>query len=163
MHVVLLMKCLWFALQNEAECSYYLRTGQCKFGSTCKFHHPQPSNMMVSYHGSPVYPTVQSPTSPGQQSYQGVTNWSLSRASYISPRWQAPSNYTPMILPQGMVSVPGWSAYSVSFYTYSFIIHQSILVIISFFLGIPLISRLVSTRRGDFGTNGKSWVLGFLG
>ncbi|XP_071702333.1 zinc finger CCCH domain-containing protein ZFN-like [Rutidosis leptorrhynchoides] len=96
---------------NEAECTYYLRTGQCKFGSTCKFHHPQPSNMMVSYRGSPIYPTVQSPTSPGQQSYQGVTNWSLSRASFVSPRWQAPSNYAPMILPQGMVSVPGWSAY----------------------------------------------------
>lgn len=97
---------------NEAECAYYLRTGQCKFGSTCKFHHPQPSNMMVSYRGSPVYPTVQSPTSPGQQSYPGgITNWSLSRASFISPRWQPPSNYAPMILPQGVVSVPGWSAY----------------------------------------------------
>ncbi|GJX13271.1 zinc finger CCCH domain-containing protein ZFN-like protein [Tanacetum coccineum] len=97
---------------NEAECAYYLRTGQCKFGSTCKFHHPQPSNMMVSYRGSPAYPTVQSPTSPGQQSYPGgITNWSLSRASFISPRWQAPSNYAPMILPQGVVSVPGWSAY----------------------------------------------------
>ncbi|KAM0037627.1 putative transcription factor C3H family [Helianthus debilis subsp. tardiflorus] len=98
---------------NEAECAYYLRTGQCKFGSTCKFHHPQPSNMMVSYRGSPAYPTVQSPTSPGQQSYHGgLTNWSLSRAPFVSPRWQAPSSYVPMILPQGVVSVPGWSAYS---------------------------------------------------
>ncbi|KAK1421054.1 hypothetical protein QVD17_23120 [Tagetes erecta] len=98
---------------NEAECAYYLRTGQCKFGSTCKFHHPQPSNMMVPYGGSPVYPTVQSPTSPGQQSYPGgLTTWSLSRASFISPRWQAPSNYAPMILPQGVVSLPGWGAYS---------------------------------------------------
>ncbi|OEL14888.1 Zinc finger CCCH domain-containing protein 63 [Dichanthelium oligosanthes] len=34
--------------QNEKECAYYLRTGQCKFGSTCKFHHPQPSTMMVA-------------------------------------------------------------------------------------------------------------------
>ncbi|KAM0007326.1 putative transcription factor C3H family [Helianthus debilis subsp. tardiflorus] len=98
--------------QNEAECDY-LRTGQCKFGSTCKFHHPQPSNMIVSYRGSPAYPTVQSPTRPGQQSYPGgLTNWSLSRAPFVSPRWQAPSSYVPMILPQGVVSVPGWSAYS---------------------------------------------------
>ncbi|XWS58828.1 hypothetical protein CRYUN_Cryun08bG0067400 [Craigia yunnanensis] len=97
---------------NETECDYYLRTGQCKFGSTCKFHHPQPTNMMVSLHGSPIYPTVPSPTTPGQQSYPGgVTNWS--RASFIpSPRWQAPSSYAPLILPQGMVSVPGWNAYS---------------------------------------------------
>ncbi|KAH7571361.1 hypothetical protein JRO89_XS04G0029000 [Xanthoceras sorbifolium] len=99
---------------NEIECAYYLRTGQCKFGSTCKFHHPQPTNMMVSLRGSPVYPTVHSPTTPGQQSYPGgITNWS--RASFIpSPRWQAPSSYAPLILPQGMVSVPGWNTYSVS-------------------------------------------------
>ncbi|KAA8533422.1 hypothetical protein F0562_031144 [Nyssa sinensis] len=99
---------------NENECTYYLRTGQCKFGSTCKFHHPSPSNMMVSLRGSPVYPPVHSPTTPGQQSYQGgITNWPLSRASFIpSPRWQGPSNYPPLILPQGMVSVPGWNAYS---------------------------------------------------
>ncbi|KAH9670795.1 zinc finger CCCH domain-containing protein 63 [Citrus sinensis] len=87
---------------NEIECAYYLRTGQCKFGSTCKFHHPQPNNMMVSLRGSPVYPTVQSPTTPSQQSYAGgITNWS--RASFIpSPRWQGPSSYAPMLLPQGM-------------------------------------------------------------
>lgn len=97
---------------NENECAYYLRTGQCKFGSTCKFHHPQPTNMMVSMRGSPVYPTVQSPTTPGQQSYVGgITNWS--RASFIpSPRWQGSSSYAPLILPQGVVSVPGWNAYS---------------------------------------------------
>ncbi|KAF5745891.1 putative nucleic acid binding protein [Tripterygium wilfordii] len=96
---------------NEIECAYYLRTGQCKFGSTCKFHHPQPTNMVVPLRGS-VYPTVQSPTTPGQQSYPGgITNWS--RASFItSPRWQSPSNYTPLILQQGVVSVPGWNAYS---------------------------------------------------
>ncbi|KAK3016863.1 hypothetical protein RJ639_005949 [Escallonia herrerae] len=99
---------------NDIECAYYLRTGQCKFGSTCKFHHPQPSNMMVSFRGSPVYPPVHSPTTPGQQSYSGgITNWPLSRTSFItSPRWQGPSSYTPMILPQGVVSVPGWNAYS---------------------------------------------------
>nr|KYP64154.1 hypothetical protein KK1_018743 [Cajanus cajan] len=97
---------------NEPECAYYLRTGQCKFGNTCKFHHPQPNNMVLSMRSSPVYPTVHSPTTPGQQSYAtGITNWSSS--SYIpSPRWQGPSSYAPLILPQGMVSVPGWSAYS---------------------------------------------------
>lgn len=109
--------CFLYFLQSEIECAYYLRTGQCKFGGTCKFHHPQPTNMMVSLRGSPVYPTVQSPTTPGQQSYPGgITNWS--RASFIpSPRWQAPSSYTPLILPQGVVSVPGWNTYSVSLYS----------------------------------------------
>ncbi|XP_059665584.1 zinc finger CCCH domain-containing protein ZFN-like isoform X2 [Cornus florida] len=96
---------------NETECAYYLRTGQCNFGITCKFHHPQPSDMMVSLRGSPVYPPVHSPTT-GQQSYPGgMTNWPLSRASFIpSPRWQGPSNYAQLILPQGVVSVPGWNA-----------------------------------------------------
>ncbi|KAL3520537.1 hypothetical protein ACH5RR_018686 [Cinchona calisaya] len=92
---------------NEIECAYYLRTGHCKFGSTCKFHHPQPANMMVSLRGSPVYPPVHSPTNPGQLSYP------FSRASFIpSPRWQGPSSYAPVLLPQSMVSVPGWNAFS---------------------------------------------------
>ena len=104
----------FFSQQNESECAYYVRTGQCKFGSTCKFHHPLPYN---SFGSSSVYPAVQSPTTPGQQSYPGgLTNWSLSRASIIhSPRWQGPSSYAPLILPQGMVSVPGWNAYMVSY------------------------------------------------
>ncbi|KAK9293189.1 hypothetical protein L1049_021178 [Liquidambar formosana] len=99
---------------NEIECAYYLRTGQCKFGSTCKFHHPQLSNMMVSLRGSPVYPPVNSPTTPSQQSFPGgITNWPLSRASFIpSPRWQGPSNYASLILPQGVVSVSNWNTYS---------------------------------------------------
>ncbi|CAI9090901.1 OLC1v1025785C2 [Oldenlandia corymbosa var. corymbosa] len=91
---------------NELECAYYLRTGHCKFGSTCKFHHPQPANMMVSLRGSPVYPPVHSPTTPGQLSYP------MSRASFVpSPRWQSPSSYAPVLLPQGVVSVPGWNAF----------------------------------------------------
>ncbi|XP_043722092.1 zinc finger CCCH domain-containing protein ZFN-like isoform X2 [Telopea speciosissima] len=99
---------------NEEECAYYLRTGQCKFGSTCKFHHPQPSSTMVSLRGSPVYPPVHSPTTPGQQSYPGgMTNWPPSRASFIpTPRWQGPSSYAQLILPQGVVPVPSWNAYS---------------------------------------------------
>ncbi|XP_029122312.1 zinc finger CCCH domain-containing protein ZFN-like isoform X2 [Elaeis guineensis] len=98
---------------NEKECAYYIRTGQCKFGNTCKFHHPQPSNAMVALRGSPVYPPVHSSTTPGQQSYPGgLTNWSLSRTSFIpSPRWQDPSSYTQLILPQGLVQVPGWNPY----------------------------------------------------
>ncbi|KAH7840490.1 hypothetical protein Vadar_017610 [Vaccinium darrowii] len=98
---------------NETECAYYLRTGQCKFGSTCKFHHPPPSNMTVSLRGSTVYPPAHSPTTPGQQSYLGGINWPLSRPSFLpSPRWEGPSSYASLILPQGVVSVPGWNAYS---------------------------------------------------
>lgn len=103
-------------MQNEKECAYYLRTGSCKFGDTCKFHHPQPSNAVVSIRGSSVYTTVPSPGIPGQQPYSGgLTNWPLSRASFITgTRWQGPSSYAQLILPQGMVQVPGWNAYPVS-------------------------------------------------
>jgi len=71
---------------------------------------------MVSLRGSPVYTSVHSPTTPGQQSYPGgLANWPLSRASYIpSPRWQGPSSYTQVILPQGLVQVPSWNTFSVS-------------------------------------------------
>ncbi|KAI3459150.1 hypothetical protein Pfo_015813 [Paulownia fortunei] len=89
---------------NEIECAYYIRNGQCKFGSTCKFHHPQPSNMMVSLRGSALYPPIHSATS-GELSFP--------RVSLIpSPRWESPSSYAPLFMPQGVLSVP-WNTYSV--------------------------------------------------
>ncbi|KAK8458159.1 hypothetical protein SEVIR_3G306600v4 [Setaria viridis] len=97
---------------NEKECAYYLRTGQCKFASTCKFHHPPPSNTMVAVRGS-IYSPGQSATSPG--AYPGaLTNWTLSRsASFIaSPRWPGHSGYAQVIVPQGLVQVPGWTPYA---------------------------------------------------
>ncbi|TVU25488.1 hypothetical protein EJB05_27987 [Eragrostis curvula] len=99
---------------NEKECDYYLRTGQCKFGMTCKFHHPEPSNTMVAVRGS-VYSPGQAATSPGQHPYQGaVTSWPLSRSgSFIaSPRWPGHSSYAQVIVPPGLVQVPGWNPYA---------------------------------------------------
>ena len=54
--------------------------------------------MMVSLNFSPAYPTVESPTTPGQQSYPaGIANWSS--ASFIpNPLWQGPSSYAPWFL-----------------------------------------------------------------
>ncbi|XP_039776856.1 zinc finger CCCH domain-containing protein 63-like isoform X2 [Panicum virgatum] len=100
---------------SEKECAYYLRTGQCKFGSTCKFHHPQPSTMMVAVRGS-GYSPGQSATSPGQHAYQGaVTSWPLSRStSFIaSPRWPGHSSYAQVLVPPGLVQVPGWNPYTI--------------------------------------------------
>ncbi|CAN6447834.1 unnamed protein product [Victoria cruziana] len=97
---------------NEKECAYYLRTGQCKYGGTCKFHHPQP----ISLRGSAIYSPIHSPTTAGQQSYpSGLANWPLSRTPFVaSPRWQGPASYAQLILPQGVVPVPGWNTYTVS-------------------------------------------------
>lgn len=67
---------------------------------------------MVSLRGSPVYSALQPPTD-GQQSY------SWPRTSFVAnpPRWQDPSSFASLILPQGgVVSVQGWNAYSVSLF-----------------------------------------------
>nr|XP_018679639.1 PREDICTED: zinc finger CCCH domain-containing protein ZFN-like isoform X3 [Musa acuminata subsp. malaccensis] len=94
---------------GQPECQYYLKTGTCKFGSTCKFHHPKEKagiakQAQLNILGYPLRP----------QSYPaGMTNWTLPRSSYISsPRWQASSSYAQLILPQGVVQVPGWTSYS---------------------------------------------------
>ena len=31
---------LYHSSQGEAECAFYMRTGMCKYGATCRFHHP---------------------------------------------------------------------------------------------------------------------------
>ncbi|XP_051126925.1 zinc finger CCCH domain-containing protein 34-like [Andrographis paniculata] len=46
---------------GQPECQYYLRTGGCKFGATCKYHHPLEllaprSNYMISPVGLPLRP-----------------------------------------------------------------------------------------------------------
>jgi hypothetical protein len=71
---------------------------------------------MASSRGSPVYPSVHSSARAGPHSYTGtVASWAFPRASFIpSPRWQSPSNYAPMIVPQGLVQVPSWNSYPVS-------------------------------------------------
>ncbi|KAJ9171862.1 hypothetical protein P3X46_015169 [Hevea brasiliensis] len=49
---------------GEPECQYYLRTGDCKFGSSCRYHHPRDrvmprTNCVLSPLGLPLRPGVQ--------------------------------------------------------------------------------------------------------
>ncbi|CAA7044205.1 unnamed protein product [Microthlaspi erraticum] len=49
---------------GEPECQYYLKTGDCKFGTSCKFHHPRDrvpprANCVLSPIGLPLRPGVQ--------------------------------------------------------------------------------------------------------
>eukprot|EP00252_Welwitschia_mirabilis_P025553 TRINITY_DN8028_c0_g1_i1.p1 TRINITY_DN8028_c0_g1~~TRINITY_DN8028_c0_g1_i1.p1 ORF type:complete len:474 (-),score=90.36 TRINITY_DN8028_c0_g1_i1:546-1967(-) len=39
---------------GQQECLFYMRTGYCKFGSTCKYHHPRERNVTSQYPLSPV-------------------------------------------------------------------------------------------------------------
>lgn len=46
---------------GEPECQYYLKTGDCKFGSSCRYHHPrewnqEKTNFMLSPMGLPLRP-----------------------------------------------------------------------------------------------------------
>lgn len=46
---------------GQPECQFYMRTGDCKFGSTCKYHHPPDwslsrTNCVLSPLGFPLRP-----------------------------------------------------------------------------------------------------------
>ncbi|KAF8387889.1 hypothetical protein HHK36_026551 [Tetracentron sinense] len=97
---------------GEKECSYYMKTGQCKFGATCKFHHPQPVGTSVPAPAPAFYPTVQPPSAPSSQQYGGVsTSWQVARPQLL-PGSYMQGAYGPVLLPPGVVPVPGWSPYS---------------------------------------------------
>lgn len=49
---------------GEPECQYYMRTGDCKFGSSCRYHHPrdrmmQETNFVLNPLGLPLRPGIQ--------------------------------------------------------------------------------------------------------
>ena len=100
---------LW---QGEKECSYYLKTGQCKFGITCKFHHPQLAGISTPS-ARPFYQTVQSSSIPSPHQYRGpLTSYRIGRPPILAGSC-APGAYGPLLLPPGVVPIPGWSTYSV--------------------------------------------------
>lgn len=46
---------------GQPECQYYMKTGECKFGSSCKYHHPpqwsaSKTNFVLSPMGLPLRP-----------------------------------------------------------------------------------------------------------
>ncbi|XP_073308210.1 zinc finger CCCH domain-containing protein 32-like isoform X2 [Primulina huaijiensis] len=112
---------------GEKECSYYVKTGHCKFGITCKFHHPQPVGTQVPEQtpgpgalagpaavATPaVYTTLQHPVQSSQQYGVISGNWPVARPP-ILPGSYVPGNYGPLLLPPGVVPVPGWTPYPAS-------------------------------------------------
>lgn len=107
-----------FLQQGEKECSYYLKTGQCKFGITCKFHHPQPAGTSLPASAPTFYPTVQSPSVHTPTQYGGTsTSWRVPRPPVL-PGSYVQGHYGPVLLPPGVVPIPGWSPYSVCYTTF---------------------------------------------
>eukprot|EP00249_Psilotum_nudum_P023418 c28863_g4_i1 orf=498-1652(+) len=39
---------------GQSECKYYMKTGECKFGHTCRFHHPRERISSAAYASSPM-------------------------------------------------------------------------------------------------------------
>lgn len=100
-------------LQGEKECSYYMRTGQCKFGLTCRFNHPVPQpQQQQQQQTQTIYPTLQSQPMPSSQQYGLVLTRppSLLSGSYLPSPYGPP----PMVLPPGMVTYPNWNPYQVT-------------------------------------------------
>ncbi|KAK8635630.1 hypothetical protein V6N13_004357 [Hibiscus sabdariffa] len=98
--------------QGEKECSYYLKTGQCKFGITCKFHHPQPAGTSMPSSAPQFYQPVQSPSVPIPEQYGGAsTNVRVARPPPL-PGSYVQGAYGPVLFSPGMVPIQGWSHYS---------------------------------------------------
>ncbi|KAL5224580.1 hypothetical protein ABZP36_011219 [Zizania latifolia] len=94
----------------EKECSYYMKTGRCKFGSTCKFHHPEFGGVPVT---PGTYPPLQSPSIPSLHPYASLANWQMGRPPMV-PGSYMPGSYTPMMLSSGLIPLQGWSPYPAS-------------------------------------------------
>lgn len=94
-----------------------MRTGQCKFGSTCRYHHPVPPGVQAASQqqqqlsaGPTMYPSLQSQSVPSSQQY-GVV---LARPQILPGSYvQSPYGYGQMVIPPGMVPYSGWNPYQV--------------------------------------------------
>lgn len=95
-----------------------MKTGQCKFGTTCKFHHPlqagvqlpapSPTPQVQPVPAPTLYPPVQSPSGSSSQQYGLV----VARPPLIQgPYVQSP--YGTVLIPPGMVQFPSWNPYTV--------------------------------------------------
>ncbi|KAL3652625.1 zinc finger CCCH domain-containing protein [Castilleja foliolosa] len=92
--------------QDGKPCPYYMRTGSCKYGYTCKFHHPQPTSA-----GS-VLPMVGSAYGSGGSTVL-ASNGAPSVGEYSAARslLHLPQSCVPVILPGSQ----RWNAYARSF------------------------------------------------
>ncbi|KAA8542151.1 hypothetical protein F0562_023303 [Nyssa sinensis] len=52
---------------GETKCWYFLKTGECNFDITCKFHHPQSACVQVA---APTLVPAQSLFGPSSQQYE---------------------------------------------------------------------------------------------
>lgn len=99
-----------------------MKTGQCKFGSACKFHHPQPLPVNSSV-PSPAYTVVQPPLVPSPQQYPSLASWQVGGPT-VPPTSYMPGSYGPMLISPSIIPVPGWSPYAVSVFSFPWTHHS---------------------------------------
>lgn len=94
------------SFQGEKDCPYYMRTGSCKYGSNCRFHHPDPSTVAggdpsSGYNGGSA-PVKSAP-------YPTGSSWSSPRAL------NGTASFVPVVYPasQGIPLSPQWNGYLV--------------------------------------------------
>ena len=93
-----------------------MKTGQCKFGLTCKFHHPQPAGTSVTASAPQFYPPVQSPSVPIPEQFGGPSTSMRVARPPLLPGSYVQGAYGPVLFPPGVVPIPGWNPYSVRYW-----------------------------------------------
>ncbi|VAI15264.1 unnamed protein product [Triticum turgidum subsp. durum] len=106
---------VFMILQGGKECPYYMRIGSCKFATNCRFHHPDPSNV-VSRDPMLEHENGDIPQQNVQASSQlNVPVWSADQRAlneHCAPFLAPASSYSAgMIPPRGMYPSPEWSGY----------------------------------------------------
>ncbi|VAI29121.1 unnamed protein product [Triticum turgidum subsp. durum] len=104
---------VFMILQGGKECPYYMRIGSCKFATNCRFHHPDPTNV-VSRDPMLEHENGDIPQQNVQASSQlNVPVWPADRRAlneHCAPFLAPASSYSAgMIPPRGMYPSPEWS------------------------------------------------------
>ncbi|KAK8611754.1 hypothetical protein V6N13_131796 [Hibiscus sabdariffa] len=99
-------------LKDEKSCPYFMRTGSCKFGVACKFHHPHPASTgaglsVNGLKGLSVLPPTGVPYA------GGFPTWPLLLAPFVSGLCLQTQSYMPLVVSpsQNIIPAIGWSTY----------------------------------------------------
>lgn len=93
-----------------------MKTGQCKFGITCKFHHPQPAAAAAAAATATLPPPASAPQfyPSVQQHHSLMPSPPSSSLRPLLPGSFMQGPYAPMLLtPPGVLPIQAWSHYSV--------------------------------------------------
>ncbi|KAK8532470.1 hypothetical protein V6N12_053910 [Hibiscus sabdariffa] len=106
------VSCWLYIYQDEKSCPYFMRTGSCKFGVACKFHHPHPASTgaglsVNGLKGLSVLPPTGVPYA------GGFPTWPLLLAPFVSGLCLQTQSYMPLVVSpsQNIIPAIGWSTY----------------------------------------------------